>query len=243
MTAPSPTTLSPLRLDGVGKTYGRHRALIDVSTQFQPGRVAAILGPNGAGKTTLLQILSTLVGPTKGGVIWGTQALSRGSTLRARIGYVAHDPGLYGDLSARQNLELFGRLYGLDDPAARAQELLSRVGLGEARRDAPVRAFSRGMQQRLSLARALLPTPDLLLFDEPASALDPAGAAWLKGAIEIEREAGRLVVLVTHDLAAAAMVADQIVILRRGRVAHDECRDARFTPAELTTIYAEKTRG
>lgn len=244
MTAPSsPPALPPLRLDGVGKTYGRHRALIDVSTQFQPGRVAAILGPNGAGKSTLLGILSTLVGPSAGAVAWGTQPLSRGSALRARIGYVAHDPGLYGDLSARQNLELFGRLYQLDDPAARALELLSRVGLGDARRDAPVRTFSRGMQQRLSLARALLPTPDLLLFDEPASALDPAGAVWLQGAIETERAAGRLVVLVTHDLAAAAAVAEQIIILRRGRVAHDECREGRFPVADLTAIYAEKTRG
>jgi heme exporter protein A len=241
---PMPTPpAAELRLERVGKTYGRHRALVDVSLGFAAGRTAAVLGPNGAGKSTLLGILSTLVPPSGGAVTWRGERLGRASELRSRIGYVGHEPGLYGDLTAKENLLLFAALYGLGDARARVDELLGRVGLGEARREASARTFSRGMQQRLSLARALLPEPELLLFDEPASALDPAGAAWLTSVIEQERAAGRLVILVTHDLDAAAAVAEHVVIMRRGRTAHDEARPARFRADELRALYAEKTRG
>jgi heme exporter protein A len=232
-----------LRLERVGKTYGRHRALVDVSLGFLPGRTAVVLGPNGAGKSTLLGILSTLVPPTTGAVTWRGERLGRATPLRSRIGYVGHDPGLYGDLTARENLLLFASLYGCGDAPARVDELLVRVGLADARPDASSRTFSRGMQQRLSLARALLPEPELLLFDEPGSALDPAGAAWLTSVIEAERRAGRLVILVTHDLDAAAAVAEHLVILRRGRTALDEVRPGGYRPDELRALYAEKTRG
>jgi heme exporter protein A len=235
-----------LRLDRVSKSYGRHRALIDVSLEFTPGRVAAVLGPNGAGKTTMLGILSTLVPPSSGQVTWGNAVLGRHDShvppLRGRIGYVGHEPGLYGDLTATENLGLFCGLYGVPDGAGRSRALLERVGLGDVRQDAVVRTFSRGMQQRLSLARALLAEPDLLLFDEPGSALDPAGAAWLTTEIDRERAAGRIVVLVTHDLDAAAAVAQQIVVLRRGRVACDQQAPGGLPAAELRALYEEKTR-
>ena len=245
----APPTAGPrdaLRLDRVCKSYGRHRALVDVTLTFTPGRVAAVLGPNGAGKSTMLGILSTLVQPSSGQVSWGDQVLGRASPLRARIGYVGHEPGLYGDLTASENLRLFCGLYGLAEAGPRTAALLDRVGLGEVAKDAVVRTFSRGMQQRLSLARALLPEPDLLLFDEPGSALDPAGAAWLTAEVALEQAAGRIVVLVTHDLDAAAAVAEQIVVLRRGRVVCDQIFDeaggARISPAALRGLYEEKTR-
>jgi ABC-type multidrug transport system ATPase subunit len=204
--------------------------------------VSAVLGPNGAGKTTLLGILSTLVPPTTGSVAWGAAALGRTSLARARIGYVGHDPGVYGDLTARENLTLFAELHGLLDAGARADAMLARVGLGEAPAGASARTFSRGMLQRLALARALLAEPSLLLFDEPSSALDPSGAAWLQTMLAAERDAGRVVVLVTHDLDAAAAVAEHVVILRRGRVAHDETRAGGFSPEALRALYAERTR-
>src|SRR5690349_11337698 len=123
-----------LRLHRVSKTYGRHRALIDVSLEFLPGRVAAVLGPNGAGKTT------TLVPPSSGQVTWGDAVLGRQDThvppLRGRIGYVGHEPGLYGDLTASENLALFCGLYGVPDAPARSRGLLERVGLGDVRQDA-----------------------------------------------------------------------------------------------------------
>jgi heme exporter protein A len=232
---------APLRLSKVGKIYGGRRALADVSTTFEPGRIAAVLGPNGAGKSTLLGILSTLIAPSAGEVRWGEDRLGRGSLLRARIGYVGHDPGLYGDLTATENLTLFARLYGVADPRARAAALLVRVGLGEASAEAPARTFSRGMLQRLALARALAHDPALLLFDEPAAALDPTGADWLARELSAEREAGRVVVLVTHDLTAAA-VADQVVILRRGRVVFDEARPGGFGVEAVRASYDTRTR-
>ncbi len=231
-----------LVLSRVGKTYAGRRALVDVSTTFAPGQVSAVLGPNGAGKTTLLAILSTLVPPSTGDVRWGDVTLGRASEARARIGYVGHDPGLYGDLTARENLTLFAELYGIARPAARAEVMLARVGLADVAADAASRTFSRGMLQRLALARALLHEPTLLLFDEPSAALDPAGAAWLQSELGAERDAGRVVVLVTHDLDAAAAVAEHVVVLRRGRVAHDETRAGGFGAETLRALYAERTR-
>ena len=230
-----------LRLAKVGKIYGGRRALADVSATFEPGRIAAVLGPNGAGKSTLLGILSTLIVPSAGEIRWGEVALGRGSALRARIGYVGHEPGLYGDLTATENLTLFASLYGVDDPPARAAALLVRVGLADAPAEAPARTFSRGMMQRLALARALAHDPALLLFDEPAAALDPAGADWLARELAAERAAGRVVVLVTHDLTAAA-VADQVVILRRGRVVFDETRPGGFGAQAVRASYEARTR-
>jgi heme exporter protein A len=229
-----------LTLSAVNKTFGRHRALIDLSLRFVAGEVAAVLGPNGAGKSTLLGILSTLVRPTSGHLTFAGQTLGRHNDVRTTIGYVGHEPGVYGDLTARQNLELFAGLYGVRDDG-RIEQMLTRVGLADVRRDAISRTFSRGMQQRLALARALLPEPQILLFDEPSSALDPAGAAWLAEEILRERAAGRLVVLVTHDLDAAAAVASHLVILRRGRLAFDETRPAGFPAATVRALYEERT--
>jgi heme exporter protein A len=229
--------VSALVLDAVGKLYGGRRALAGVTTKFEPGRVAAVLGPNGAGKSTLLGILSTLLAPSSGAVRWGDEPLGRGSPLRARIGYVGHDPGVYGELSASENLALFAGLYGGDVTPDRIAALLTRVGLGDVPGDAPVRTFSRGMLQRLALGRALAHDPALLLFDEPSSALDPAGAAWLHAELAAERAAGRIVVLVTHDLESAASIADQLLVLRRGRLMLDETRAGGFTAADVRAAY------
>jgi heme ABC exporter ATP-binding subunit CcmA len=235
--------MTPVVLRAVGKIYAGRRALHDVSARFEPGRVAAVLGPNGAGKTTMLGILSTLVSPSSGSVLWGAEPLVRGSALRARIGYVGHDPGLYGDLTAHENLKFFCALHGADASAARVDQLLARVGLPDLPSDKPVRTFSRGMLQRVALARALAHDPALLLFDEPSAALDPAGAAWLQTELAAERTAGRTVLLVTHDLEATAAIADQVLILRRGRVVLDETRPGGFAPDALRSAYREATGG
>lgn len=231
--------MSALRLHRVGKIYAGRRALWDVSTEFQPGRVAAVLGPNGAGKSTMLGILSTLLAPSSGEVRWGDAPLGRHSPLRSRIGYVGHDPGLYLDLSAAENLTLFAGLHGCDAGSARIRALLERVGLGDVPGEAAARSFSRGMLQRLALARALAHDPALLLFDEPASALDPTGAAWLQTELAAERAAGRIVVLVTHDLEAAAAIAEQVLILRRGRMVSDESRPGGFGQDAVRARYEE----
>jgi ABC-type multidrug transport system ATPase subunit len=229
-----------LRVAAVSKSYGRQRALVQVSLDFAPGRVTAVVGPNGAGKTTLLGVLSTLVHPTSGDVRLGDEPLDRAA--RGNIGYVGHEPGVYPDLSAWQNLRLFAALYDLAGVDDRVSSMLSRVDLADVRRDLPARAFSRGMLQRLALARALLHEPEILLFDEPSSALDPTGAAWLVDELAREREAGRLVVLVTHDLEAAARLAGHLVILRHGRVALDREQPSGFAAPEVRALYQEALR-
>jgi len=226
-----------LRVAKVSKHFGRQRALVDVSLEFAPGRVTTIVGPNGAGKTTLLGILSTLVRPTKGELFLGDQPIGR--EARHTLGYVGHEPGVYPDLSARQNLRLFASLYGLPDAEMRITQMLERVDLADVRGDLPARGYSRGMLQRLALARALLHEPEILLFDEPSSALDPAGVTWLVSELLRERDSGRLVILVTHDLEAAAQVAGHIVVIRRGRVALERSQPSGFTAAEVRALYEE----
>jgi len=240
-------SLPPVVVEKVTKSFGKRRALADVSLRCGPGEITAILGPNGAGKSTLVALLATLSSPTAGVIRWGDAHIARGAPARARIGWVGHDAGLYGDLPAHENLVIFGGLYGLPALLQRAEELLGRVGLGDVPRQAPVRTFSRGMLQRLSLARALLHEPDVLLFDEPSAALDPAGTAWLAGQLARERDAGKIVILVTHDLELAAATANHLVILRRGRVARDETRALAAGPAytadEVRRLYLEASRG
>jgi heme exporter protein A len=226
-----------LRVAQVCKSYGRQRALVDVTLAFAPGQVATIVGPNGAGKTTLLGILSTLVRPTSGEVRLGDAPLGR--DVRQVIGYVGHEAGVYPDLSAAQNLRLFASLYALPSPEQRVATMLERVDLAGVRHDLPARAFSRGMLQRLALARALLHEPEILLFDEPSSALDPAGVTWLVSELLRERAAGRTVILVTHDLDAAAQVASHLVVMRRGRVALERVQAGGFAVPEVRTLYAE----
>jgi heme exporter protein A len=229
-----------LRVARVCKNFGRQRALSEVTLSFAPGEVASVVGPNGAGKTTLLGILSTLVKPTSGEIFLGEEAMDR--KVRQSIGYVGHEPGIYPDLSAQQNLRLFAALYAIPDAETRIASMLERVDLAGVHRDLPARTFSRGMLQRLALARALLHNPDILLFDEPSSALDPVGVRWLGEELARERAAGRLVILVTHDLDAAARVSNHVVVLRRGRVAAEQRQADGFAPAEVRTLYEEALR-
>ena len=172
------------------------------------------MGPNGAGKTTLLRMLATLQRPTKGTLsVMGHELPDNAQLVRPRLGYLGHDPLVYLDLTALQNLEFFAGLYGITAPRERIEELLDHVGL-LARAFEPVRTFSRGMAQRLGIARLLLHRPSLLLLDEPTSGLDASGAALLDRVVED----GVSVVLVTHDVERAVQVADRVMVLRAGRL-------------------------
>ncbi|MBU0552293.1 ABC transporter ATP-binding protein [Myxococcota bacterium] len=205
-----------VRAAGVSRVYDEEYALIDVDAEFTPGHVTALLGPNGAGKSTLMGLLSTLLRPSEGVIYFGeTPAERLDAAARARIGYVGHKTMLYGPLTARENLQFFGQLYGQRDPT-RVTSLLARVGL-EGDADRPAAGFSRGMAQRLTLARALLPRPDLLLLDEPLTGLDREGVALALDMIRQAALEGAAVVLVSHDLSATATIADRVLILKRGR--------------------------
>jgi heme exporter protein A len=200
------------------KLYGPTRALSGLSLTLHAGQVTAIEGANGSGKSTLLNILSLLARPTRGALRFGEHDPRKQPGLRACIGLVAHAAMVYPELSGRENLALSARLYGLGAQAAVLGELDQRFELG-AFMQRPARTYSRGQLQRLSLARALLHAPRLLLLDEPSTGLDAAGNARLIEAMRKERARGAIVVLVTHDAALAESVADRRVTLARGKLA------------------------
>jgi heme exporter protein A len=222
---------------GLTKVYGRQRALAGVDITLRPGEAVALLGPNGAGKSTLVGILSTLLRPTAGEVRYGDRGGHDDDELRGAIGVVAHESLCYGDLTGRENLLLFGRLYGVPDAQGRADEMLRRVGLaGDAERRA-ARTYSRGMLQRLAVARALVHRPALLLLDEPFTGLDRAGVELLATLLKEERARGAILVVVTHDFDAVASLIDRVVVLARGKIARDTpAPHARSTEA-LADLY------
>jgi ABC-type multidrug transport system ATPase subunit len=203
----------------VSRHYGRRRALSRVSLGCRAGQILGLLGPNGAGKSTLLSILATLLTPSAGEVRYGAKtAAEAGPPLRARLGFLSHDLHLYPELTARENLEFFGRLYGLPGVAGRVSAALDRAGLA-TRGDDLVSGFSRGMRQRLALERALLHDPRLLLLDEPFTGLDDASVNALVARLEELRAADRIVVVVTHDLDVAERLLDTVAVLKDGRLA------------------------
>jgi len=175
-----------------------------------------VLGPNGAGKSTLLRMLATLLRPEAGELsVCGAPIPAKAIRARAEIGYLGHDPLVYLDLTARQNLELYADLFGMSDAPGRINDALDRVGL-LARSFDPVRTFSRGMAQRLGLARALLHEPRLLLLDEPYAGLDAAGTRLLDGVLgDLGRERG--VVINTHEVERGVAMAGRVLVLRAGR--------------------------
>ncbi len=205
-------------LSNVSRSYGRRRALSQVNVVLSAGEIIGLLGPNGAGKSTLLGLLSTLAEPSGGQVFYGDLSASQGgAALRAQIGFLSHDLQLYPELTARENLEFFGGLYGLDRVPERATEALARANLS-VRADDGVDGFSRGMRQRLALERTLLHAPRLVLLDEPFTGLDEASCTALVSRLTQLRAAGCIVVLATHDLDLVDPLLDRAVFLRLGRL-------------------------
>ncbi len=218
MPHPETADFEQVTVSDVSRYYGRRRALSGVSLTCSAGQIIGLLGPNGAGKSTLLGLLATITEPSAGEVRYGDwTAREAGAALRARLGFLSHDLQLYPELSARENLEFFAGLYGLDHPTERALEALTNAGLRD-RADDIVEGFSRGMRQRLALERVLLHSPRLVLFDEPFTGLDEASCGTLVARLRGLRAARRIVVLATHDLDVVDGVLDRAVILRRGRV-------------------------
>ena len=226
-----------VRIDKVGKRYGTERALAAVSLEFRSGSMCALLGHNGAGKTTLLGIVSTLVRPTAGAVTyWQDDRAITGADVRREIGLLAHASLIYAELSAIENLELVAGLYGI---SADISAILDQVGLDKRARERAARTYSRGMVQRLALARALLTKPSLLLLDEPFTGLDRDGALALGAQLGELKAAGTIVVVVTHDLEAIAGRTDHVAILRRGQLVCDEHGD--YSYDALRDLYHRHT--
>ncbi len=211
--------MAAIELDGLERRYGERVALAGVSVRVEAGQTLAVLGGNGAGKTTLLRVLAGLLRPHGGHArVLGAELPGERWQLPGQVGYLGHEPLLYRDLTARENLRYHARLHGVAEP--RVAAVLGEVGM-ERRADDPVRELSRGMVQRVAAARAVLHEPPLLLLDEPRANLDPAAAELLEPLIG--RASGRTRVLVSHDVQGALGEADVVLRLKRGRpVADDE---------------------
>lgn len=230
-----------IKIEGLVKNYGMLPVLRGANLHVQPGEFVTLVGANGAGKTTLLRIIATLLSPTSGRVIVGGWPLPQhADKVRRHMGLVSHHALLYGDLTAAENLMFFARLYDLDDRDARVEDALRTVGLLARQRDA-VRTFSRGMTQRLTLARATLHEPDVLLFDEPYTGLDQEASQLLDELLRREHARGRTILMITHDLAHGLNLCDRIAILNRGRIV-DSIQRANMASADFLNYYASITR-
>jgi len=206
-----------LNIDSVSKYYGDFPALRKIQLNIQPGSTVALLGRNGAGKTTLLRIVAGLSKASEGSVkIAGADV--RQETTRRRIGVLGHGISLYDELSATENLVLFAKLYGLAEPEKTALAWLERTGLDRVR-DGLVREFSRGMRQRLAVARAFIHEPEVLLLDEPFTALDDRAIAVLQSLLGDAHALGRTIVMSTHQLKEALELATHVALIQRGQLA------------------------
>jgi heme ABC exporter ATP-binding subunit CcmA len=208
--------MSAVAAEGVWKYYGDFPALRDISLRVEPGMCLALLGRNGAGKTTLLRMLAGLSRPSRGRVTVFEKEC-RDQETRRRIGVLGHGIAVYDEFSAMENLVLFAGLYGLPNPQSVAMEWLERTGL-ERVKDGLVREFSRGMRQRLAVARAFLHEPSVLLLDEPFTALDDRAIAVLQRLLVQARQAKRTIILSTHQLKEALELATHVALINRGRL-------------------------
>lgn len=216
-----------IRFDDIEKRFGGLYALRRISLEIAAGQCVVFAGRNGSGKTTLLRIAASLVRPSHGAVSFVETAPGSVDPESVRPGFVAHATMVYDELTAEENLLLFARLQGVVAAEARAVSLLQEVGLLE-RRDSLVRTFSRGMRQRLAIARALLHEPSVLLLDEPATGLDPPGVTWLAEALRRLRDSGRTILMSLHGESVISSLATRAVLLDAGSVAADTRTGATF---------------
>ncbi|MEE8401063.1 MAG: heme ABC exporter ATP-binding protein CcmA [Candidatus Hydrothermarchaeaceae archaeon] len=229
-----------IEVKDVSKKFGRHMALEGVSLSVSSGESFAILGPNGAGKTTLVRILSTLIKPSSGTVkIAGHDVFEEPEEIKRKIGVVSHNPFLYDDLTALENMTFYADLYGVDRKNADA--LIKKLGLQE-RRDNFVCEFSRGMKQRLSIARSLLHDPKILILDEPTAGLDVQSMHTFYDTIKRLGKKGTTVMLTTHNLSEAERLCQNAAILDNGIVkASGRLEDIKGGKGSLEDAYIELT--
>jgi heme exporter protein A len=225
-----------IEVHGLVKAFGGRVVLRSVDLRVGGGEFLTLVGPNGAGKTTLVRILATLSRPTAGQVlINGLDLAENSAEIRRYLGVVAHQTLLYDELTAGENLEFYGRMYDLPAPPARVEEVLQLVGLAH-RRDDPARTLSRGMQQRLAIARAILHDPPILLLDEPDTGLDQQATARVQDLLATVGLEARTVLMTTHNLERGLALGDRVAILARGRIVYQAERNA-IDEASFRQLY------
>ncbi|MFL7837671.1 MAG: heme ABC exporter ATP-binding protein CcmA [Candidatus Promineifilaceae bacterium] len=233
-----------IRINGLVKRYGINTALRGVDLHVREGEFVTLVGPNGAGKSTLIRIVATLLTPTEGQVsVGGWDFPKNADKVRRHIGLVSHQSLLYHDLSAAENLTFFARLYQLDDIPDRVGSALKKVGLFARQRD-PVGSFSRGMVQRLTIARATLHEPEVLLLDEPYTGLDQDASSLLDNLLDQEVQKGRTIMMITHDLVHGLEHSQRVAILNNGRIVYemDTTSIDQSTFVDLYRQYTQRNR-
>jgi heme exporter protein A len=241
MSLPSSTTsgvVGPIvEVAGLTRSFGPRKAVAGVTFSLGAGECLALFGPNGAGKTTLLRVLAGLLKPSSGTARVSGIALPAGPEGRSRVGLISHHTMLYDALSPRENVSFAARLYSVDDVSMRVERSLRRMSMLE-RADTPVRSLSRGMQQRVSIARAMVHAPQLVLADEPYSGLDESGARSLTALLDELRSTGTAIIIVTHNLAEGLALATHAAVMHAGRfVRYDRRSDVDVT--SYSTTYRE----
>jgi len=209
-----------IEVRGLAKYFGRFSALRDLNLDVDRGEFVAVFGRNGAGKTTFLRILASLSRPSAGTVRIGGEPLPMSGDRRGTIGYLSHSTSLYGDLTALENLRFYSRIQNLPATDEHLKECIARVGLA-GREQEPVRNYSRGMQQRLAIARAFLNDPSILLIDEPFTGLDQPGTEFLINRLSEDRRRGKTCLMAIHDAQLGYMLADRLIVIERGVIARD----------------------
>jgi len=243
MTSDTPDSESSFAIDvrNLSKAFGRTSALRHVDFQLRWGEALVLFGHNGAGKSTLIRTLSTLARPDEGSVrIGGFDSLKQASRVRSIVGYVGHQPLLYEEMSATENLNFYAKLYGLDDTDQRIERALTEVG-ATMYADRRVRTLSNGMQKRVAIARALLHRPRVLLLDEPETGLDQAGLNLLDSLIQAIKAGGASVMLSTHSADRGLALADRVLVLSNGRVQHS-CARSEISAADIQLAVLGGTR-
>jgi len=221
MSDPSLNSQIDILVKGVTKTFGNLEALRGIDLNVKKGEFLTLFGPNGAGKTTLIKLLATLTKPTSGKLtVSGYDTLKEAEEVRASVGVISHDPYLYENLSAFENIKFFGDMYGLPDTDTRSVELIKLLGLDKRMHDL-VRTFSRGMKQRLSVARAIVHDPSVLLLDEPYTGLDQKGAQIFGDTLKWLKTHERTILMTTHNIEEGLHLSDRVGIITSGKIVYE----------------------
>ena len=229
-----------IETQGLTKSFGHHPVLKEIDLKVATGETIVIFGPNGAGKTTLIKILATIINPSSGKILINGQSIKiKAEEIRRKIGVVTHQSFLYGNLTAFENLNFYSRMYDVPQRKERIKEVLDMVGMSHRLNDRVV-ALSRGMQQRVSIARALLHKPSIILLDEPETGLDQQASMMLREALWKERELERTIIHTSHSMESAIESCDRILIIVQGKIVHEQ-KGQNTKIADLKQVYRHYT--